>query len=76
MDNLETLFSTTVDKASGNASGSIMGRFIKTRSSTMFVHPVYSMDGPGPSISVSGPNEGFFNSAFDLWIGGKDFSDG
>ena len=57
MDNLETSFATTVDNTRGNASGSIVERFIKPIESTIFVHPVYSIDGPGPSISVSGPHE-------------------
>ena len=33
MDNLETYLATTVDKARGNASGAIVERFIKFRSS-------------------------------------------
>ena len=39
VDNLEKLFTTTVDKACGNASGDIVERFIKTRASTIFGHP-------------------------------------
>ena len=50
-----------------------MERFIKRISSTMFVHPAYSMDGTGPSIVVSGPHEEFFNSDFGIWIGGNVF---
>ena len=76
MDNLETSLDTTVDKARGNTSGAIVERFIKTRVSTIFGHPVYSLDGPGPSMVVSGPHEEFFNSAFGIWIGVKHFSDG
>ena len=48
VDNLETLLATTVDKASGNTSGAIVERFIKTIASTIFGQPVYSLDGPGP----------------------------
>ena len=59
MDNLETFLATTVDKASGNATGSMLERFIKNRSPTMFGHPEYSLDGPGPSISVLCPHEDF-----------------
>ena len=73
MDNLETLLSTKVDKARGNASVSIVERFIKSRASKMFVHPEYFLDGPGPSITVSGPHEGFLNSDFGIWMGGKHF---
>ena len=64
---------TTVDNSRGNTSGATVDRFIKPRVSTMFGHPVYLLDGPGPSIAVSCPHEEFFNSAFDLWIGGKHF---
>ena len=52
MDNLETLLATTVDKSCGNTSGAIVNMFIKPRASTMFGHPVYSLDGTGPSIVV------------------------
>ena len=76
VDNLETYFSTTVDKDSGNTSRSTVERFIKNIESTMFGYPVYSLDGPGTSIAVSGPHDKIFNSDFALWIGGKDFSDG
>ena len=76
MYNLENSLATTVEKALGNTSVAIVERFIKTRSSKMFVHPVYSLEGTGPSIAVPGPHEECFNSAFDLWIGGKYFSDG
>ena len=73
MNNLETMLSTTADKARGNTSGSIVGRFIKPRASKMSGHPVNSLDGPGQSIAVSGPHEEFFNSYFALWIGGNHF---
>ena len=76
VDKLETSLATTVDKARGNASVTIEERFIKPIALTIFGHPVYSLDGKGPSITVSGPHEEFFNSAFALWIGGKHFSDG
>ena len=76
MDNLETLLATKVDKACGNASGSIVKRLIKPRASTIFGHPEYCMDGPGPSIAVSGLHKEFFNSDFGTWIGGKHFLDG
>ena len=66
MDNLETLLATTVDKASGNTRGSIVESFIKPIVSTIFGHPVYSLDGPGPSVEVSGPHEEFFNSDFGI----------
>ena len=65
-----------MDKALGNTSEAIVKRFIKPRASTMFGHPVYSLYGPGPSIAVSGPHEEYFNINFDLWIGGKNVSDG
>ena len=70
------LLSATVYKYRGNASGSIMGRFIKPRASTIFFHPEYSLDGPGPSIVVSGPHEEFLDSVFVIWIGVKYFSGG
>ena len=73
MDNLEASLATTVDKARGNASGSIVERFIKPRASTIFGHPVYSLDGPGPSMEVLGTHEEFFNSAFSIWIGSDIF---
>ena len=57
MDNLETLLATTVYKACGNVSGAIVERFIKPTASIRFVHPVYSLDGPGPLMLVSGPHE-------------------
>ena len=75
MDNLETSFSTTVNKAHGNTGGSTMERFIKPIASTMFGHPVYSLDGTGPSIEISGPHEIFFNSSFRICICG-DFPGG
>ena len=65
----------TVYKARSNASGAIMERFIKLRASTMFGHPEYLLDGPGPSIEISVPHEECFNSAFGIWIGGQHFSD-
>ena len=34
------------------------------------------MGGTGPLIAVSYPNKEFFNSAFWIWIGGHNFSDG
>ena len=73
MDNLETSLATTVDNACGNASGSIVERFIKPRASNIFGYPVYSLDGSGPSMVVSLPNEDFFNTTFVIWIGGKKF---
>ena len=57
MDNLETSLATTVDKYRGNTSGAIVERLIKPRASTIFGHPVYSLDGTGPSMAVSGPHE-------------------
>ena len=59
MDNLETLFATAVNKDCGNASGSILERLVKSRASTMFGQPSYSLDGPGLFISLSGPHEEF-----------------
>ena len=64
---------TTVDKDSGNSGGSIVESFIKSRSSTMFVHPLYSMDGLGNPIEISGPHEEFLNSAIGIWISGNIF---
>ena len=60
-------------KDRGNASGSIVERFIKPRASTIFGHPGYSMDGPGTSIAVSGPHGEVFNRDFGIWIGGTHF---
>ena len=57
-------------------SGAILERFTKPRESTMFGNPVYLLDGPGPSISVSDPHEEFFNRDFALCIGWKHFSYG
>ena len=74
MDNLETSLATTVDNVGGNTSGAMVERFIKTRASTIFFHPVYSLDGTGPSMAVSRPHEDFFKSAFGIWMGGI-FSD-
>ena len=59
MDNLETYLAITVYKARGNTSGAILERLIKPRESEMFVHPVYSLDGPVTLILVSGPHEEF-----------------
>ena len=70
MDNFETSLANTVDKAHGNTGGSIVDMLIKPRASTMFVHPVYFMDGPGPSIEISEPHEEFLNSDLRIWIGG------
>ena len=71
IDNLETLLAITVDKACGNISGSMVEMFIKHRASTISGHPVYSPDGPGPSMVVLGPHEEFPNGAFQIWVGGK-----
>ena len=76
MYNLETSLATTVDKSCGNASVSIVERFIQPISSTIFDRPEKYLGGTGPSISVSGPHEEFFNSAFGIWIGGKYFPNG
>ena len=65
----------TVDKALGNTIGVIVDKFIKTRGSTIFGHPVYFLDRPGPSLIVSVPHEEFFITAFNLWIGGKNLLD-
>ena len=65
-----------MDKARWNASGSIVGRFIKSISSTMFGQPIYSMDRQGPLIVISGTHKDFINSAVGVWIGGKYFSGG
>ena len=73
MDNLETSLANTVDKSSGNTDGAIVGRFIKPIASTMFGYLVYSLNGPGPLIEISGPHADFFNSAFWIWIGIKHF---
>ena len=48
-----------MDNYLGNVGGSIVETLIKPRSSTIFVHPVYSLDGPGPLIAASGPHEEF-----------------
>ena len=56
IDQLERLLATTVDKARGNTSGFIVDSFIKPRAYTMFGHPVYSLNGTGPSFAVSGPH--------------------
>ena len=59
-----------------NASGFIVERFIKPRSSQMFGQPAYSLGEPGLSIAVSVPHEEIFNSYFGIWKGGKYYSDG
>ena len=64
--NLETSLATTVDKSHGNASESIVERFIKPRESEIFGHPEYSLEDTGPSILLSVPQEEFFNSAFGI----------
>ena len=48
MDNLETSLATTLHKAHGNANVSMVKRYIKSTDSTIFDHPAYSLDGPGP----------------------------
>ena len=73
MDNLETLLATIVDTACGNKGGFIVERLIKPRASTIFCHPVYSLDGPGTSMAVSGTDEEIFNSSLEIWMGGKNF---
>ena len=55
-----------MDKARGNANGSIVERFIKPRASKISYHYAYSMGVLGPSIAVSGPYEEFFNSDFGI----------
>ena len=72
VDNLETLLVTTVDKDCGNTSGAIVESFIKPRASTIFFHPLYLLDEPGSSMTVSGTHEEFFSSAFGIWIGGNN----
>ena len=67
MDNLETSLDIKVD--SWEYVRVIVERFIKSRSSKMFGHPVYFIDGPGPWILILGTHEQFFNSAFGIWIG-------
>ena len=73
MDKLKISLATTVYKARGKISGSIVESFIEPRASTTFFHPVYSLDGQGTSMTVSGAHEEFFNSDFGIWIGGKYF---
>ena len=65
MDNLET----SLDKARGKKSGAIVESLIKPIASTIFGHPVYSLNVPGQSMALSGPHEEFFNSDFGIWIG-------
>ena len=76
MDKLETSLATTDDKSCGNIGGAIVERFIKTRASKSFGHPVYYLYGPGPSISIPSPHGEIFNSGFGIWMGGKKFKDG
>ena len=76
MDDLETSLAITVYNARGNASGSIVEKFIKIRESTIVGHPVYSLDRPGTLIVVSGPHDEFFNSYFGIWMSKKYFSYG
>ena len=71
LDNLEILLATTMDKAHGNTSGSLVESFIKPRASTIFGPLAYSLDGPRPSIEFSGPHEDFSDSSFGIWIGGE-----
>ena len=59
MDNLEASLDTTVNKSHVNESGAIVERFIKPIFSTMFGNTTYFLDGPGPYIAVSGPQEDF-----------------
>ena len=73
MDNLEILLATTVNKASEKSIESIVKRSIKPRASKIFRHPGCSLDGPGPSVAVSGPHEELCNSNFSIWIGGNKF---
>ena len=60
MDTLETSFTTTVDKASGNTGGEIVERFMKYIASESFGHPLYFLDETGPYISTSGSHEDIF----------------
>ena len=55
----KTLLATTVDEARGNTGGFIVYRFVKSRASIMFGHPVYFLYWTGPSIEFSGPHEDF-----------------
>ena len=48
-----------MDKALGSTGGAIVERFIKPRASTMLVHPLYSLDGPGTLIAILGTHEDF-----------------
>ena len=66
VNNPDTSLSTTVNKAHGNLNRAILERFIKPRSSSIFGHPVYSMDGPGPQIAVSVPYEDFQKLFLDM----------
>ena len=66
MDNLETFLATTVDKARGNTSVSIVESFIKPRASTIFGRLEYYLDVPGLSILVSDRHEDFHQLFWDL----------
>ena len=70
---MDTFLATIVDKSSVNTNGSIVERFIKPRSSTIFGQLEYSLDVPGQPIEVSDPHEEFFNSAFGIWMVGNVF---
>ena len=76
MDNFQTSLATTLDKSCWNSSGAIVKRLIKSRASIICVYMSYSMDGPGPSIGVSGTHEEFFLSDFGIWMGRKHYSYG
>ena len=39
-------------------------------------NPVYSLYGPGPSMTFSVPHEDYFNRVLGIWIGGKHVSYG
>ena len=69
MNNLEKSFTTKVDRSCGNASGTIVEMFNKPRASTIFGLLVYSLDGPGLLISISGPHKEFSNISFGIWMG-------
>ena len=71
MDNLDKYLAKPVGRVCGNTSLSIVKIFIKPRASTIFVHLVYSLDGPGPSTSVPGMYEEFFSSTLGIWQGEK-----
>ena len=73
MDNLEISLDATLDKDHGKTGGDLVDSFIKTRVSTIFGQPGYSMDGTEPSVVVLGKHEEFFNSYFGIWICGNIF---